>query len=60
MRQSSNEYQNGRLINGFDYEKQAWVIDAKYARCAHPETVICDCYGRLHEDEETAPDKSPK
>lgn len=53
MRESNNEYKGGRLINGFDYDKQAWVEDGKYVRCCHPNTMICNCYGRFHEGEET-------
>jgi hypothetical protein len=54
-RESSDEYRNGRLFNGFDYENQSWVLDGKYQRCGHPEEMRCDCYGREHEGEETAP-----
>ncbi len=35
----------------FDYVNQAWVRDGKYVRCGHPDTMNCDCYGRLHEGE---------
>ena len=35
----------------FDYVKQAWVIDGKYIRCGHPESMSCGCYGRIHEGE---------
>jgi hypothetical protein len=34
--------------NYFDYDKQAWVIGGVYQRCGHPETMRCDCYGRIH------------
>lgn len=44
----------GLLINGFDYDKQAWIVNAKYVRCAHPETMNCGCYGRMHEGEPVA------
>jgi hypothetical protein len=47
------EHSTGRLVNGFDYERQAWVIDGKYRRCGHPQNMRCNCYGRLHEGEET-------
>jgi hypothetical protein len=53
MRESSDEYKGGRLINGFDYDNQAWVIDGKYVRCGHPESMNCNCYGRLHEGKVT-------
>lgn len=45
-----------RLMNGFDYNKQAWVENGKYMRCGHPETMNCKCYGRLHEGEVTKED----
>jgi len=52
-RTSTDQYANGRLINGFDYDHQAWVADGKYVRCGHPETMNCGCYGRVHEGEDT-------
>lgn len=52
MRESNNELRNERLWNGFDYQRQAWVVDGKYVACGHPETVKCNCYGRLHAREE--------
>lgn len=53
MRMSGDEYKNGRLINGFDYNNQAWVENGKYVRCGHPKKMNCRCYGRIHEGEET-------
>lgn len=53
MRYSNDQYENGRLTNGFDYDHQAWVGNGKYVRCGHPESMDCGCYGRLHEGEET-------
>jgi hypothetical protein len=53
-RLSGDEYKNGRLMNGYDYDNQAWVKDGKYVDCGHPDTMTCDCYGRLHKGEETA------
>ncbi len=52
-RTSRDQYINGRLINGFDYINQAWVIDGQYDSCAHPPDMHCDCYGRQHAGEET-------
>lgn len=52
-RQSANKYHDGRLWNGYDYQRQAWVEGGRYIRCGHPETMRCGCYGRLHEGEET-------
>lgn len=51
MRMGDNEYRNGVLWNGFDYEHQAWVKDGYYVRCGHPESMACGCYGREHEGE---------
>lgn len=54
MRTSQNEYdKTGRLMNGHDYENQAWVVAGKYVRCGHPESMDCGCYGREHEGKET-------
>jgi len=55
MRLSTDQYIDGRLINGYDYKNQAWVVDGRYCRCGHPENMKCNCYGRLHEGEETQP-----
>lgn len=52
-RQSTNEYSNGRLINGYDYDRQAWVVDGRYVRCGHPDSMQCKCYGKLHDGEST-------
>ncbi|MBT9166933.1 MAG: hypothetical protein DDT19_00257 [Syntrophomonadaceae bacterium] len=51
-RTSNNEYQNGRLWYGYDYDKQVWVVDGKYDDCGHPEEMKCTCYGRLHKGED--------
>lgn len=52
MRYSSDEYKSNKLYNGYDYNNQAWVVDGKYARCGHPDSMNCGCYGRTHEGEE--------
>jgi hypothetical protein len=50
MRRSRDEYtHDGRLWSGFDYERQAWVVDGRYVRCGHPQT--CACYGKTHDGE---------
>ena len=54
MRTSQNEYQDNRLINGYDYENQAWVKNGRYVNCGHPADMDCDCYGRKHENELTS------
>lgn len=45
-RLSKNEIVGGRLINGYDYINQAWVLAGKYVTCGHPEVMDCDCFGR--------------
>ena len=47
---------SGRLVNGFDYERQAWVKDGRYVRCGHPEAMRCGCYGREYEGQESEHD----
>ncbi len=32
----------------FDYDKQVWVVNGKYQRCGHPNSMDCQCYGKLH------------
>ncbi len=54
MSRTSNDlYRNGRLWEGYDYENQSWVKDGKYRRCGHPENMNCQCYGKLHDGEDT-------
>jgi len=49
---SDDEYdEKGRLINGYDYDKQTWVREGKYIRCGHPEDMDCKCYGKIHAGE---------
>jgi hypothetical protein len=52
-RTSTDLYVAGRLMHGYDYDKQAWVVDGKYVECGHPKTMDCRCYGRIHAGEET-------
>ena len=54
-RTSRDEYckETGRLLHGYDYENQAWVIEGKYVRCGHPKKMSCRCYGKAHKGEET-------
>jgi len=53
MRYSNNEYRDHRLWTGYDYDNQAWVIDGRYVRCGHPETMDCDCYGKINKGKKT-------
>jgi len=43
----------GRLIDGYDYLRQCWVIDGQYVDCNHPVNMGCICYGRKHVGEVT-------
>jgi hypothetical protein len=43
MRTSSDHYDNGRLIDGYDYKNQAWVTGGVYAQCGH-RTPLAHCY----------------
>ena len=51
-RVSRDEIVDGKLINGYDYQCQAWVKDGRYIQCSHPETMNCECYGKKHQGEE--------
>ena len=51
MRISQNLYFNKKLNLGYDYEKQAWVLDGRYLRCGHHGLLNCNCFGKLHEGE---------
>ena len=33
----------------YDYKKQAWIENGRYARCGHSDSDPCTCYGRMHE-----------
>jgi len=35
-RRSHDEWIDGRLVNGFDYVAQAWVVNGMYQPCGHP------------------------
>ena len=36
---------------GYDFTNQAWVRKGIYQSCAHPESMNCQCYGKLHAGE---------
>lgn len=36
----------------YDYKNQAWVVDGKYADCAHPQAMNCGCFGRVNKGKE--------
>ena len=52
-RMSNDQYENGRLINGYDYKNQCWVIKGIIQDCGHPKEMKCSCYGRIHAGEES-------
>lgn len=54
-RTSSNEIIGNRLINGYDYTNQCWVVNGYYVRCGHPPTIDCGCFGKTHAGIQTAP-----
>ena len=34
----------------YDYQNQAWIDnDGRYVRCGHPDSMVCACFGRIHE-----------
>ena len=47
-RLSNDEYKDGRLYNGYDYQHQAWVKDGVYVDCGHSKGINCGCYGARH------------
>ncbi len=52
-RTSRDWYHEGRLIQGFDYDHQAWVQSGFYLDCNHKRELMCGCYGRKHKGEAT-------
>ena len=50
-----------KVVSGYDYTNQAWILDGVYVRCGHPEVgerlpdgqqwTGCQCYGLIHEGE---------
>jgi hypothetical protein len=49
-RESSNT-----AINGYDYDNQAWYQNGVYVRCGHPESMGCNCYGKINAGIEVSP-----
>lgn len=35
----------------FDYTNQAWIVNGVYVRCGHPDSMDCQCFGKLHAGE---------
>ena len=66
-RTSNNEYRNGFLFDGYDYTRQAWVVDGKYVTCGHSwpnpltgKPTPCNCYGRAHAGEASEEQETPR
>lgn len=38
-RTSADQIVNGKLINGYDYDKQAWVLNGIYQDCGHTDQL---------------------
>jgi hypothetical protein len=38
-------------VERYDYENQAWTVDWHYMACNHPNSMNCECYGKLHAGE---------
>lgn len=53
-RASADQYKDGKLFNGYDYDNQTWVREGIIQRCGHPESMDCGCYGKLHAGEKVA------
>lgn len=43
------------IVHNYDYEHQAWVKGGVYQDCGHPQSMQCNCYGRLHHGEQHNP-----
>ena len=55
MRTSNNVVDHfGRVVDGYDYENQCWVVGGIIQRCGHPFEMDCGCYGKLHAGEKSA------
>ena len=55
MRTSDNELNaEGNLVNGYDYDRQCWVVDGLYASCGHPERYR-GCWGCTHAGQKFTP-----
>lgn len=57
MRTSNDQYIDNRLMNGYDYINQAWVLGGVYVKCGHPQEMNCNCYGTANEGKPTPENK---
>jgi len=37
------------IKDGYDYDNQAWYKGGKYVRCGHPDSMDCNCFGKINE-----------
>ena len=45
--------ERGEDVSTFDYQCQAWLLNGIFVRCAHPVSMNCSCYGKIHEGEKS-------
>jgi len=50
MNNTQNSTNQGPKV-AYDYENQAWIENGRYVACAHPASLNCRCYGKLHAGE---------
>lgn len=43
-----------RFATIYDYANQAWIVGGVYVSCGHPESMNCNCFGRIHAGESPA------
>jgi hypothetical protein len=49
MRQK--QFKGEETMTDYDYENQCWIVDGIIQSCEHPESMNCQCYGKLHAGE---------
>jgi hypothetical protein len=53
MRYSNNEMTKfGVIKNGYSYAHQCWIENFIIQRCGHPDSLDCQCFGKIHEGEQ--------
>lgn len=50
-RMNADEFQDGNLYNGYDYDLQCWVKKGIIQDCGHPDFMRCECMARKHAGE---------
>lgn len=41
-----------QIAEHYDYTNQAWIdAEGRYLSCAHPASMDCKCFGKLHHGE---------